>query len=460
VKLSASANELANALALAAGLINRNVVALNMPGLLGARLTAADDTLVIGANVLDHMLSVNIAADVAEPGELAVSAARLAGLVAGFPSKAMVEIATDGPVARIASARSRFRLPAIARDELPPPLRLVEELGRTELAREEALALLRPSFAMSTAVSQYYLGGIHLRDDAAGLSSVATDGKRLARITVPGITGLSNDARLIVPLSAIEIVAKLLRDKTAERLKMRRSPTLFTVESAHFTFISKLIDAVYPTYQHAVPAPSGNAVTVDRGELIAALDRIAAVSDPSMIALAGLTWSEGQPTLHLACAGQPGLATEELGAETTGAGKTALNVKQLLEMLDAFDGEQVRIDSNGPGSPALVLDLAMSTGWDCRCRPRHPAAGRHEIPPWNLSSEPHSPSPATSIRFFRSTGRRRSTARGAARAANAAAGMPPSIRTRPSRRPASRRLRPIPTLSAAGSHALRRRTWG
>jgi DNA polymerase-3 subunit beta len=359
MKTTATAGDLAAALALADSLIDARVVKRKLPGLCAVHLKATIDMLTISTNVLDHALALTVPATVEVPGEVAVSAVKLAGLAAGFPAKAMVEISADGATARVASGRSRFKLPTVAPDLLPPTLTLGEESGRVELAREEAVALFsRPAFAVETSLASYHRCGIFLHDTDAGLAAVATDGYRLIRVTVPGATGFSADHTLIVPTTALEIILKLLRAKDIERLTLRRSRTLFAIEGSRFAFVSKLVDGTYPDYQRIVPAPSGNTVTVDRAELAQALARIAAVADPAaqVAPLVGFEWSADAPSLRLCLAGWPELANDELSAETHGAGKIALNVRQLREMLDAIDSERIRFASNGEREPLRVTD--------------------------------------------------------------------------------------------------------
>src|SRR5262245_50893458 len=97
------------------------------------------------------MLTLTLPAKIESEGEIVVAAARLAKLITGFPDDVEIRIVADeSGSARVTGARHRYRLPTIPRDHLPGTLRLTEEIGRVELAREELLELLRPSFAAST----------------------------------------------------------------------------------------------------------------------------------------------------------------------------------------------------------------------------------------------------------------------------------------------------------------------
>jgi DNA polymerase III subunit beta len=357
VRITVNAGELASALALAASLSDSK--AKKIAALEAVHLKAADGAVRISANVLDHALALKVSAEVGAQGELAVSGSRIAALAAGFPSTAPVEIQDDGPVARVDCGRSRFKLPTVAPDDLPPMPRLTtEEIGRVELAREEAHALFdRPAFAMSTAQARYYFCGILLHDtDNAALAAAASDGFRFARVVIPGAAGLSQDHNLIVPAPAVKIISKILGDKSVERMTLRRAKALFALETAKAAFVSKVIDGTFPDYSKFVPKPSGNNVTADRAELAQALARVTAVSEErERRVVAGLRWSSGEPVLRLCSVGTDA-ANDVVAAEVTGSCAVALQAGLLAELLDALDGERVCLDARDGSSPILVTD--------------------------------------------------------------------------------------------------------
>jgi DNA polymerase-3 subunit beta len=234
---------------------------------------------------------------------------------------------------------------------------LERETGRVELACEQALKLLGlPLLAVSTERSKYYLGGVFLHDAATAVIGAATDGVRLVKVSVPGVSGLSNG--LIAPSAAVKIIIKLLADKSNERITLRRSSALFAVEAPKFTFISKLIDATFPDYERVIPEPSGNAVTVERARLARALERVAAVADPLIEggALVGLQWGDAEPALRLQLAREPGAADDAIDAEVAGAGRVAMRVSHARELADEFTGQRMHFDTNGASGPILVSD--------------------------------------------------------------------------------------------------------
>jgi DNA polymerase III sliding clamp (beta) subunit (PCNA family) len=70
-------------------------------------------------------------------------------------------------------------------------------------------------------------------------------------------------------------IMRIAADEEVELLTLRRSALLLGITSAKFTFISKLIDADYPSHERLVFVPTDNAVTVDHVALTQAVARMA-----------------------------------------------------------------------------------------------------------------------------------------------------------------------------------------
>jgi DNA polymerase-3 subunit beta len=354
MKVTLQAKPLATALGLAASCMVKRIAALEH-----ARLAAKSDRLIITANVLDFALELSLPALTEAGGEVAIRSEQLAALAAGFRGDAQIEIRSEDTMASIVCGRSRFKLPTLPVAELPPTPVVGNEVGCLALERSELLALLsKPAFAISTEATRYYLNGILLHDTGAGLAAVATDGHRLARVILPGATGLSQDRRLIVPRPAMRVLLKLLADRDVELLTLRRSASLIEITSTAFSFISKLIDAEYPAYERLVPASTNNTAIVDHVALVQAVARIAAVaSDNKRSPLIGLTWKTPDKALQLCTPGAPEIADDTIEAEVSGQGRLAVQIRHLMQLLAELKSHRVRIDAGmGAGNAILITD--------------------------------------------------------------------------------------------------------
>ena len=359
MKIVVNARQLASAAALTAALAADDKRAQKIAGLGALQIVADGARAEIVGNVFDHELRYVLSGvTVAEPGILALGA-KLAKLTAEFPSGADVVVECDGTTGRISCGRSRFKLPAIPQNGLPGSLALGDgdEIGRITLSRAELLrAFAATSFAMGDDQTRQYLIGLCMHDCKTGLAVVATDGHRLARVIHSKRNGLrpERDRTLIVPASTVKITSKLLNaDRTIESVALRRSKTLLAIESVRFSFVTKLIDGVFPAYEGIIPARPDNSALVDRDELAQAIARLAAVADRSPI---GLTWSSEEPILHLCLAAQPDLGEDEIAATVTGRRRRAIAVDFIAEQIDALTTPRVRLSlDDGPTTPLVVI---------------------------------------------------------------------------------------------------------
>jgi DNA polymerase III sliding clamp (beta) subunit (PCNA family) len=205
------------------------------------------------------------------------------------------------------------------------------DVGAVAVSRADALALFAASFA-AAADKCLHLCGLSVSSGPEGVIGVSTDGYRLARRTLPNITGWSTG--IIVPTDAIKIINKLF-DKSVERVFLRHSAALLAVETPAAVFISRLIDSTFSDYARVIPKSSDNTATVARTALLQALARLHAVGARTV----QLRWTAGEPMLHLTANDD----TDVIDAETAGNGKVALAVDRLAALLDEFTGTTINL---------------------------------------------------------------------------------------------------------------------
>jgi DNA polymerase III sliding clamp (beta) subunit (PCNA family) len=125
---------------------------------------------------------------------------------------------------------------------------------------------------------------------------------------------------------------------------------------------SKLLDGTFPDYQRIVPTSYDCSVTADRAELGAALARVEATLNPEtrkLMRTVGLAWGDG--ALHVTRLGAD--VDDVLDAETSSAGKTALRISYVADVLDVFSGKCISIASKGAGTPIRFADPADPTAF-------------------------------------------------------------------------------------------------
>src|SRR3982750_4396204 len=166
----------------------RNTIPILSNVLIEAR---EDGSIRLMATDLDRQVDESVPATVAQPGATTVSAHTLFDIVRKLPEGSQVElVAAEGRI-QVTAGRARFTLstlprddfPAIAKGELPTVFELPAETLKQIVDKTR--------FAISTEETRYYLNGIFLHVAEGVLKAAATDGHRLARVTVDQPEGAS-----------------------------------------------------------------------------------------------------------------------------------------------------------------------------------------------------------------------------------------------------------------------------
>src|ERR687893_2033152 len=229
----------------------RNTIPILSNVLIEAR---EDGSIRLMATDLDLQVDESVPANVSQPGATTVSAHTLFDIVRKLPEGSQVEISAAEGKMQIAAGRSRFNLstlpradfPVIAEGELPTRFELPAATLRQVIDKTK--------FAISTEETRYYLNGIflHVSDEAQPvLKAAATDGHRLARVTVPRPAGAEGMPDVIVPRKCVAELRKLLDEVDGTvQVSLSETKVRFGLGSAILT--SKLIDGTFPDYSRVI----------------------------------------------------------------------------------------------------------------------------------------------------------------------------------------------------------------
>ncbi|KTW06642.1 DNA polymerase III subunit beta, partial [Sphingomonas sanguinis] len=174
----------------------------------------AEGQLRMMATDLDLQINDSVAAAVDQPGSTTVSAHTLFDIARKLPEGAQVQLTAAEGRMTIVAGRARFSLGTLPRDDFP----VIAE-GELPTQFELSVELLKQiidktRFAISTEETRYYLNGIflHVAEDNGQpvLKAAATDGHRLARVTIERPNGAEDMPDVIVPRKCVAELRKLL----------------------------------------------------------------------------------------------------------------------------------------------------------------------------------------------------------------------------------------------------------
>ena len=187
----------------------RNTIPILSNVLIEAR---EDGSIRLMATDLDLQVDESVPANVGQAGATTVSAHTLFDIVRKLPEGSQVELSAAEGKMHLSAGRSRFNLSTLPRDDFP----VIAE-GDLPTRFELPAATLRQiidktRFAISTEETRYYLMGIFLHVADEQLKAAATDGHRLARVTVAKPDGADGMPDIIVPRKCVAELRKLLEE--------------------------------------------------------------------------------------------------------------------------------------------------------------------------------------------------------------------------------------------------------
>src|SRR5688500_5401498 len=316
----------------------------------GLRLMATD---------LDLQIVETVEANVTQPGATTVSAHTLFDIARKLPEGSQVELnAAEGKM-QLAAGRSRFNLSTLPRDDFP----VIAE-GDLPTRFELPAATLRQiidktRFAISTEETRYYLMGIflHVADDQ--LKAAATDGHRLARVTVAKPDGADGMPDVIVPKKCVLELRKLL-DEVEGTVEVSLSPSKVRFVLGHAVLTSKLIDGSFPDYNRVIPTANDKLLKLDPMSFKAGVDRVATIASEKTRAVK-ISLDRDRVTLSVTSP-ENGLATEELAADYSADGlEIGFNARYLLDILSEIDGDTVEVHLADAAAPTLLRENDKSS---------------------------------------------------------------------------------------------------
>ncbi len=331
----------------------------SLPILTNIKLVATAGRVQLTGFDLSLGIQTSFGAEVSEAGEIALPAKLLNDIVSRLPSGDITIEQNDsqngdGIVVTVKSKTGTYQvrgMDATEFPELPEP-----EDGEIQHLPIAALidGLRGALIACSQDETKPILTGVNFKLEAEKLEFAATDGHRLGVVeTFLEAEQGASTLELTVPARALRELEKMLGGKQAiEKISfsLGEGQAVFAWETAHGQqqLITRTIEGNYPDYRALIPSSFGKQVTIDRKQLVSALERIAVLADQHNN-LVKFTISNEHQSLDLSVEAQDiGSGRESLTAQVSGDDiEIAFNVRYLLDGLKNINAQNVAINLNG-----------------------------------------------------------------------------------------------------------------
>ena len=325
-----------------------------IPILSNVLLEAGSDGLRLMATDLDLQVDETVPADIAQEGATTVPAHTFFDIVRKLPEGAQVELtAADGKM-QVVAGRARFNLQTLPRDDFPV-IAEGELPHRFELPGATLRQIIdKTRFAISTEETRYYLMGIffHVTEDA--MKAAATDGHRLARVTVEKPDGADGMPDIIVPKKCVGELRKLL-DEVDGSVEVSLSDSKIRFGLGNAVLTSKLIDGKFPDYNRVIPTANDKLLKLDPKSFMAGVDRVATIASEKTRAVK-MAVDADKVTLSVTSP-ENGVAVEEIPADYRADGlEIGFNARYLMDILHEIEGDTVEVHLADAAAPTLLRE--------------------------------------------------------------------------------------------------------
>ncbi|MFA6116599.1 MAG: DNA polymerase III subunit beta [Sphingomonas sp.] len=322
----------------------------------------ADGGLKLMATDLDLQINETVAAAVDQPGATTVSAHTLFDIARKLPEGSQVSLAAADGKMTIMAGRAKFQLGTLPRDDFPV-IAEGELPVSFELPAETLKQIIdKTRFAISTEETRYYLNGIfwHVSDDPQPvLKAAATDGHRLARVTMPRPDGAEGMPDVIIPRKCVAELRKLL-DEIDGSVGVSLSPTKIRFDLGQALLTSKLIDGTFPDYSRVIPTGNDKILKIDPRSFEEGVDRVSTIATEKTRAVK-MALDRDKITLSVTSP-ENGTAAEEVPGDYAAMPfEIGFNSRYLLDILGQLDGDTIEVHLADAAAPTLIRENDKSS---------------------------------------------------------------------------------------------------
>ncbi|TAK11308.1 MAG: DNA polymerase III subunit beta [Acidobacteria bacterium] len=275
MELVARKNDLLKELSLLQGIVERKNT---IPILANVLIQADKSGVSLLATDLDVGLRSKCEATVTKTGTLTLPAKKLFEIVSALPDTDIrIEEDKSGKSVTIAADRFESKMQTLPASEFPTPPQDAAQVEASLPGAALKRLISHTRFAITSEDTRYFLNGAQLVLKSNEMSMIATDGHRLALVTVKESAGKGAKSEVLLPRKTLNEVGRLIDDAGVVEFSQGENHLFFKTEGR--LLISRKIDANFPAYERVIPKSNDKSIEFDRDRLAAAVKRVRLLSN-------------------------------------------------------------------------------------------------------------------------------------------------------------------------------------
>ncbi|MFC3908224.1 DNA polymerase III subunit beta [Legionella dresdenensis] len=314
------------------------------------------EKIVLTATDLEIEISAFLPCGSHSSEKITVPAKKFIDIIRSLDEEVTPTIKVQDNTAVIKAGRSQFKLATLPADQFPVSEQESIDIEHT-VSKNEFMHLLQSThFAMSQQDVRVFLNGLLLEFEGNHMTTVATDGHRMAICKLNCEKNLGSH-RFLLPRKGVQEMLRLLSAITDEEIVIAAGKGHFRITSSGYTFVSRLIEARFPPYGKAIPVDNDKFVLIDKDSLKRALARIIILAHEKSKAV----MLQVQPNSLTLIANnlEQEEAMESIEASIDGNEiKIGINAGYLMDVLNFLPDGLVRLSMSTTDRSILVESLA------------------------------------------------------------------------------------------------------
>lgn len=323
-----------------------------LPILTNILVEALENKLKLSATDLDISITSTLECTVAKRGSVALPARILFEIIRELPESEITFEATGNRV-EMKIPNGSYKIAAISPEDFPK-LPTVNTKKEVRIESEEFVKMIRKTtFACSTDETRPALNGVFWQIKADRMQMVATDGHRLARISVSNgkLKGVTED--IIIPPKVLNLIPKFVNEERKDiGVIFGENNIIFNLNDIVLT--SRLIEGPYPNFEQVIPATNDKKLVVSKDELAGAVRRVSILSN-ALTHQVRFSVRKGSLTLATNNQDVGGEGREVLDCDYTGEPvEIGYNSQYIGDILSRMDSNEVIFELSSPVAAGVV----------------------------------------------------------------------------------------------------------
>ena len=349
MKFIVSSSQLLKQLQHINGVINANTV---LPILEDFLFEVEKNKLTVVATDLETVMRIQMDIEARDSGKVCIPARILMDSLKNIPDQPLTFNIDKSFAVEITSDNGKYKVMGENPDNFPKEPAADDTTGFTMSAAALVTAINKTLFAVSNDDLRPVMTGVFFELNENYIQFVATDAHRLVRYKRTDVKCPRSDS-FIVPRKPLNLLKSALPDNEDEITISYNSNHLF-VKHGTTQMSCRLIDARFPDYKVVIPADNPYKMVVSKSDFQSALRRVSVFSNKSTNQVAlNISGSELQlaaQDVDFSFEGNERMKCQYDGEDLT----IAFNARFLIEMLNAADSSEVRLELSTPTKAGII----------------------------------------------------------------------------------------------------------